>query len=260
MADAPSPAEIRAVAREALREALNASGPPHPPPRSGGGMGGAARAFVNESDVIAAREKGGVLHVPEGAIVTPLAHDAAERFGVEIRIGAAPAPAAKSGSGEADAEAAPAEQGGAIAIGSDHGGFKLKEALKKHLAARGVTVLDQGTTSESSCDYPDFAARVGRAVSLGDAAWGVFVDGAGIGGAMTLNKIPGVFAATCHDAKAAKNSRGHNRANVLCLGSGWVDENGAKAVLDAFLATGFEGGRHGKRVAKIHALERAFTR
>ena len=256
MAEGPSPAEIRAATRDALREVLGVA-----PSSERGESRGGARAFVNEAEVIAAREKG-VLLVPEGAIVTPLAHDAAERFGVEIRRGGAPgsAPTATKAQGEADAEAPPIEQGGPVAIGSDHGGYKLKEALKKHLAAKGLTVIDQGTTSESSCDYPDFAARVGRAVSLGEASWGVFVDGAGIGGAMTLNKVPGVFAATCHDAKAAKNARGHNRANVLCLGSGWVDENAAKAVLDSFLGTGFEGGRHGKRVAKIHALERAFTR
>lgn len=250
----PSPAEIRAVAREALRDVLNATPAPAGAPRSG-------RAFVNESDVIGARDKGGVLNVPADAIVTPLARDAAERFGVEIRVGgSAAAVSAGSATTESDAEPSPAEQGGAIAIGSDHGGFKLKEALKKHLAAKGAKVLDQGTTSDASCDYPDFAARVGRAVALGEASWGIFIDGAGIGGAMTLNKIPGVFAATCHDAKAAQNARGHNRANVVCLGSNWVDENAAKAVVDAFLGEGFEGGRHGKRVAKIHALERAFSK
>lgn len=254
--DGPSLHEIRAAAREALREVLGAASSEPTGPRSGG------RAFVNEAEVIAARDKGGVLTVPVGAIVTPLAHDAAERFGVQIRFGGdAPAPVASAPSGAADdAEPAPYEQGGPVAVGSDHGGFKLKEAVKKHLVAKGMTVLDQGTTSESSCDYPDFAARVGRTVSLGEASWGIFVDGAGIGGAMTLNKIPGVFAATCHDAKAAKNSRGHNRANVLCLGSGWVDENTSRAVVDAFFGTGFEGGRHGKRVAKIHALERAFCK
>ena len=238
--------EIRSVAREVLREVLGPA---------------SSRAFVNEADVIGAREKGGVLHVPSDAIVTPLARDAAERFGVEIRFGGAtpPSPTLPREAGEGDAEPAPLEQGGPVAVGSDHGGFKLKETIKKHLAARGLEVLDQGTTSESSCDYPDFAARVARTVSLGEARWGVFVDGAGIGGAMALNKVPGVFAATCHDAKAAKNARGHNRANVLCLGSGWVDEKAAQAVVDAFFGTGFEGGRHAKRVAKIHALEKAFV-
>ncbi len=258
MAEGPSQSEIRAAAREALREVLGAAPAEPAGPRTN-------RAFVNEADVIGAREKGGVLVVPAGAIVTPLAHDAAERFGVEIRFGGAstggPSPAATpAASTEDPPEAPPAVQGGPVAVGSDHGGFKLKEAVKKHLEARGLAVLDQGTTTDASCDYPDFAARVGRAVSLGEARWGVFVDGAGIGGAMTLNKVPGVFAATCHDAKAAQNARGHNRANVLCLGSGWVDEAAAKAVVDAFFGTGFEGGRHTRRVAKIHALERAFTR
>jgi ribose 5-phosphate isomerase B len=215
---------------------------------------------VNEADVIGARDKGGILTVPEGAIVTPLAHDAAERFRVQIRFGNSPAAAKSAASQEEAPEPAPAQAGGAVALASDHGGFKLKQSLAKHLAARGFSVLDQGPSTDASCDYPDFAARVGRAVSLGEARWGVFVDGAGIGGAMTLNKVPGVFAATCHDAKAAQNARGHNRANVLCLGSGWVDENAARAVVDAFMGTGFEGGRHARRVAKIHAIEKAFLR
>jgi len=255
VADGPSPAEIRAVARDVLKDALRAA-ETVPVNR------GSSRAFVNEADVIAAREKGGVLVVPEGAIVTPLAHDAAERFGVEIRFGNQPpnptSPPMRGG--EETGEPSPYEQGGAVAVGSDHGGFKVKEAVKRHLASRGLQVIDQGTTSDASCDYPDFAARVGRAVSLGEARWGVFVDGAGIGGAMTLNKVPGVFAATCHDAKSAENARGHNRANVLCLGSGWTDERAAVGVLDAFFGTGFEGGRHSRRVAKIQALEKSLLR
>ena len=147
-----------------------------------------------------------------------------------------------------------------FALGADHGGFKLKEALKRHLEARSIRVADMGTNSEESCDYPDFAARVAKSVALGEAQWGVIVDGAGIGSCMAANKVPGVLAATCCDEKAAKNAREHNGANVLCLGSGFLDEAKAKAVVDAFLATGFGGGRHGRRVAKIRALERAFVR
>lgn len=248
----PSAAEIRAVARTLLRDALGTG------ETGGRGVASSQRELINESHVIAARDQGGVLMIPPGAIVTPLARDAAERFNVELRSGAAPHPAATTPEPDA-AEPSPREQGGKVAIGSDHGGWKLKELLKKHLTASGFDVKDEGTTSEAPCDYPDLAARVGRAIALGEARWGVFVDGAGIGGAMTLNKVPGVFAATCHDTKAAENARGHNRANVLCLGAGWLDEAKARAVVDAFMGKGFEGGRHAKRVAKIAAVERAFV-
>lgn len=249
MSEMPSAQEIRSAARDVLREALGAA-PPGPR---------AQRELVNEAHVIAAREKGGVLVVPEGALVTPLARDAAERFNVEIRFGSAAAPPSPERDKDA-AEPSPRDQGGPVAVGADHGGYKLKEAVKRHLERQGFQVLDQGTTSDAACDYPDFAARVARAVALGEARWGVFVDGAGIGGAMVLNKVPGVFAATCHDPKAAENARGHNRANVLCLGTGWVDEPRALAVVDAFLGHGFEGGRHARRVGKIHAVEKAFVR
>jgi ribose 5-phosphate isomerase B len=253
MAELPSPAEIRAAARELVNQALRA-GPSSPGSPRGN------RELVNEADVIAARDKGGVLIVPENALVTPLARDAAERFQVEIRFGQAPQKSAVAAAETPEgAEPSPRDQGGTVAVGSDHGGFKVKEFVKKHLESLGFQVADVGTTSEAACDYPDFAARVGRAVSLGEARWGVFVDGAGIGGAMVLNKVPGVFAATCHDPKAAQNARGHNGANVLCLGSGWVDADKARAVIDAFFSTGFEGGRHLRRVQKIHAVERAFV-
>src|SRR5579871_6909682 len=221
MAELPSRAEIRGTARELLVRALEA--------RTQGETArepGSRRELVNEAKVLAAKEKG-VLLVPRGALVTPLARDAAEREGVELRESDAPAAPAT----EAAPEASPRERGGAVALGSDHGGFALKEAIKKHLVASGFAVLDQGTTSDASCDYPDFAAKVARAVSLGEARWGVFVDGAGIGGAMTSNRVPGVLAATCHDAKAATNARGHNSANVLCLGAGWVDESRAREVV-----------------------------
>jgi ribose 5-phosphate isomerase B len=121
-------------------------------------------------------------------------------------------------------------------------------------------VNDLGTHSTEAVDYPDVAARVAKAVALGEASWGILVDGAGIGSCMAANKVPGVLAATCHDEKTAKNSREHNGANVLCLGTGSLDEKAALRVVDAWLATGFGGGRHGKRVQKIRAIERGFTK
>lgn len=246
----PTQKDIEAVARDVLRE-LGLTDP--------AAAQRDQKVLVTEADVRAARAKGEqVLVVPPGAIVTPLARDAAFDARIEIRQATpgAPPPATK---GEPDAGPAP-QEGGVIALGADHGGFPLKTALLAHLKGRGLQVIDLGTTSTDAVDYPDFAAKVAKAVALGDAAWGVLVDGAGIGSCMAANKVPGVLAATCHDERTAKNSREHNGANVLCLGSGGLDEAAARRVVDAWLATPFAGGRHGKRVAKIRALERSFTR
>jgi ribose 5-phosphate isomerase B len=253
----PSQKDIEAVARDVLKE-LGVGPDPAATPRDRG------KALVSEGDVRAAKARGEkVLVVPEGAIVTPLARDAAFDNGVEIRIGnkpgyAPPSPAAKDGPAP-DAGPAP-QEGGRIALGADHGGFALKQALKAHLDGRKLEVVDVGTHSTEAVDYPDVAAKVAKAVALGEASWGILVDGAGIGSCMAANKVPGVLAATCHDEKTAKNSREHNGANVLCLGSGSLDEPAARRVVDAWLATGFGGGRHGKRVAKIKAIEKGFTR
>lgn len=264
----PTQDEIASVARDVLRELTGT-------PRGEGSVSRPTiqqRAFVDEGTVRAAKAAGRtVINLPKGAVITPLARDVAGDLGVELRIGDAPgpqqaSPAATGGVPAATAsapapDAGPAPQdGGTIALGADHGGFPLKEALKKHLQGRGLRVLDCGTSSTEAVDYPDFAAKVAKAVALSDAAWGVVVDGAGIGSCMAANKVPGVLAATCHDERTAKNSREHNGANVLCLGSGSLDEAAAKRVLDAWLATGFGGGRHGKRVAKIRAIERSFTK
>jgi ribose 5-phosphate isomerase B len=246
----PSQKDIEGVARDVLKEL----GLTDPAPRRD------ARALVTETDIRAVRAKGEkVLVVGEGAIITPLARDAAADSGIEIRVSSAGKPA-PSKDVASDGGPAPQDEGGAIAIGADHGGFPLKQALKAHLEARKLRVLDQGTTSTEAVDYPDFAAKVAKAVALGEASWGILVDGAGIGSCMAANKVPGVLAATCHDERTAKNSREHNGANVLCLGSGGLDEAAAKRVVDAWLATAFAGGRHGKRVAKIKAIERSFTR
>ena len=143
---------------------------------------------------------------------------------------------------------------------ADHGGLELKNAIKRHLERAGRPTVDMGTHTPDSCDYPDYAAAVARAVAMGEASWGILVDGAGIGSCMAAGKVPGVLSATCHDVRTAKNSREHNGANVLCLGSGTLDERAALTVVDAWLATPFAGGRHGRRVNKIRAIERSFVR
>lgn len=148
--------------------------------------------------------------------------------------------------------------GQTIAIGADHGGFKLKERLAFRLREKGHSVEDCGTSSTESVDYPDFAVKVAEAVASGRCAWGIAVDGAGIGSAMVANKVPGVRAALCYDVSTAANSREHNHANVLTLGAGLIGENLAWQIVEAWLATPWGGGRHAARVAKIDAVERRY--
>ena len=145
-----------------------------------------------------------------------------------------------------------------VAIGTDHGGFEMKEALKKYLDQLGYTVIDCGTNSKDSVDYPDFAYEVARLVSEGKAWRGIVIDGAGIGSCMAANKVPGVRAAMCYDYATAVNSREHNNANVLTLGAGLIGGNLAQQIVKTWLETEFGGGRHAKRVDKIMAIEDKF--
>ncbi len=164
-------------------------------------------------------------------------------------------------SGEApDATPSAAEVGARVAIGADHGGYPLKEKLAAYLGELGYEAVDCGTSSTASVDYPDFAHEVARRVASGDCRWGIVVDGAGIGSSMTANKVPGVRAALCYDLSSAKNSREHNLANVLTLGSGLIGENLAKQIVRTWLETPWGSGRHENRVQKITAVERRYLK
>lgn len=143
-----------------------------------------------------------------------------------------------------------------IAIGSDHGGVQLKEGIKEVLAGKGVEPVDCGCFSEESCDYPDFAEKVARAVGSGEAERGILVCKTGIGMAIAANKVPGVRAANCRTVDDARLSRQHNDSNVLALGAGVVDPAKAEEIVDTWLETPFEGGRHQRRVDKISGIEK----
>ncbi|MBI2900022.1 MAG: ribose 5-phosphate isomerase B [Planctomycetes bacterium] len=142
-----------------------------------------------------------------------------------------------------------------IAVGADHAGFRIKDELKKRLAALGHSVEDAGTDSEQSVDYPDFAERVGRAIAEGRADRGVLVCGTGIGMSIAANKIAGVRAAVVTDPLTAEMSRRHNDANVFCAGARVLAPEKIAELLDLWLKTPFEGGRHERRVEKIRRLE-----
>ena len=146
-----------------------------------------------------------------------------------------------------------------IALGCDHAGVQLKAAIAEFLASRGVETKDYGTYSEASCDYPDYAQKVGEAVVGGEAERGILVCGTGVGISISANKVEGVRAALCSDTFTARMSREHNDANVLCLGARVVGVGLALDVVAAWLEATFEGGRHQRRIDKIAALDHART-
>lgn len=142
-----------------------------------------------------------------------------------------------------------------VALGCDHAGFLLKEAVLEALRDAGVDVRDMGTFSEESVDYPDVAERVARAVAAGEVERGILLCGTGIGVSIAANKVPGVRAALCHDTFSARMSRAHNDANVLAMGSRVVGAGLAREIVKAWLDGTFEGGRHAARVEKLKQLE-----
>lgn len=138
-----------------------------------------------------------------------------------------------------------------LAFAGDHAGFALKTTLIAHAQSLGHGVLDLGTDSEESVDYPDFGAAMGEAIAKGQAVCGVIVCGTGIGISIAANRNPAVRAALCHNATAARLAREHNDANVLALGARLLGSEVAKDCLETFLATAYQGGRHARRVAKL---------
>jgi ribose 5-phosphate isomerase B len=193
-----------------------------------------------------------VLPVAAGVLVTPLARQAAHERRVRLDPAAAPPPPAS----DADGESADRT----VAIGADHGGVKLKAELSTLLRSLGWRVADCGTVSPDPVDYPDIALAVAQLVADGRAARGILVDGAGIGSCMAANKVPGIRAALCYDVATAVNSREHNHANVLTLGAGMVSGEQARRIVTTWLETPAGGGRHQRRVDKITAIERRFSR
>lgn len=147
-----------------------------------------------------------------------------------------------------------------VAIGADHGGFEMKELLKEYLSGLGLRVRDVGTHSKEAVDYPDFAHLAAVSVGEGRVDIGIMIDGAGIGSAMAANKVPNVRAAACYNAALAKNSREHNGANMLTLGSGQNSFEEVKQIVHAFITTEISEPRHIARVAKIGAIQTQYSK
>jgi len=141
-----------------------------------------------------------------------------------------------------------------LAIGADHAGYYLKEQIKEFLKSKNIDFKDYGTFKIESCDYPEYAYKVGQAVVNGEADLGILICGTGIGMSITANKIKGIRAALVYDEQTAKLSRQHNDANVLCMGGRLTPEEEAKKIVDIWLNTSFEGGRHEKRIKLISQL------
>jgi ribose 5-phosphate isomerase B len=201
-----------------------------------------SKTVITEDDVrdLAA---GATLRIAEGARLTPLAADIVSEKRIQIvrRV-------SRRGS----------KTSRMIAVGADHGGFKMKEELKTLLTGLGHQVHDFGTNSEEPVDYPDLAYAVARSVAEGTSDLGIVIDGAGVGSAMTANKVPGVRAAACYSVEVARNSREHNGANVLSLGSKTITSAQMREIVQAWLATELTEERHRKRVAKIQAVEKQY--
>lgn len=249
--------DIREIARKAAAKALaerglNEHATAHPQAPHGAGVHVVVDAPVEPAskprgrDVISERDlarvrDGGVLRVPDGALVTALAEDEAQRRGILL-----------------DRALRGARVG--VAIGSDHGGFALKQDVLAWVGELGHRAVDFGTRDENPVDYPDFAHAVAEAVASGQCELGIVIDGAGIGSAIAANKVPGVRAATCCDVAMAQNAREHNFANVLSLGARMLSRATAHDILRAFLATPTGEERHAKRVAKIGEIERRYSK
>ena len=142
-----------------------------------------------------------------------------------------------------------------IALGSDHGGFALKQELMKHLEARGLEYKDYGTYSDASCDYPVYGKAVAHAVASGECERGIIICGTGIGISITANKVKGIRCALCSDSLSAEMTRRHNDANIIAMGAGIVGPNLAKRMVEVFLNTEFEGGRHARRVGLLDTIQ-----
>lgn len=203
-----------------------------------------AKSLITEDD-LRGLDAGAKLRVSENAKFTPLARDIINEKKIELIKKNVRRGSLKIKS---------------VAMGCDHGGFETKEKLKDFLIESGLQIRDFGTHSTDAVDYPDFAHAVARAVSEKQTDVGIIIDGAGIGSAMTANKVPNVRAAACYSVVLAKNSREHNGANVLTLGSGQNSFGEIKEIVEAFLSSNLTEERHKKRVRKINTIEKQYKK
>src|ERR1044071_9913947 len=201
------------------------------------------KQVITEQELRSASE-GDTLRIDEGAILTPLAADLVRERGLQLeRVRRRSAARPKR-----------------VALGGDHGGFEMKEEIKRVLSDLGHDFQDFGTHSTEAVDYPDYAHAVARAVARGVCDLGIVVDGAGIGSCMAANKVPGVRAAMCYDTATARNSREHNGANVLTLGGKMISNDLMREIVSVWLSTELTEDRHRRRVEKIDDIGREYLK
>lgn len=209
------------------------------------------KKVITERDILELEKQGiKVLIKTKDTIITPLALDRIRfsKFTIVEKEISQSEPIVNSSNGSSP-------DGKRIIIGSDHTGFRLKNILIKYLGEKRFSVTDAGTFDESSCDYPDFAKIIAKSVSRGESDFGILIDATGIPSAIAANKVKGIRAATCFNAFSARSSRAHNNANVLVVGARALGEETIKVIVDEWLTTQFEAGRHQKRLDKISDLE-----
>jgi len=209
------------------------------------------KKVITERDILDLEKQGiKVLIKTKDTILTPLALDriCSSKFSIVEKENIQTSPIHTSSTGNSTS-------GKSIIIGSDHTGFRIKNILIKYLTDKGYQLTDSGTYDENPCDYTDYAKIVAISVSKGDSDYGILIDATGIPSSIAANKIKGIRAATCYNTFSARSSRAHNNANVLVVGSRALGEETIKVIVDEWLSTPFEGGRHQKRLDKITDIE-----
>lgn len=209
------------------------------------------KKLISERDIVELNKKGiKVLLISKDSVITPLALDLIHslKFTIVEKENFETSSVSTSSNFKSDL-------GKSIIIGSDHTGFRLKNILIKYLTEKGFTIFDAGTFNENPCDYPDYAKIVGNRIIAEDFDCGILIDATGIPSAIAANKIKGIRAATCYNTFSAKSSRAHNNSNVLVVGARALGEETIKHIVDEWLSTPFEGGRHQNRLDKIRDLE-----
>ncbi len=214
--------------------------------------------LITENDILRLYHRGlRRLEVKANDILTPAAKDKIKALGITLKIIESDYP---HNYGSPDIKALDGNSNFTVVIGSDHTGFEIKKELSEYLRAKGFDVIDVGTFSKESCDYPDFADAVAQRVARREAPFGIIIDATGIPSAIVANKTPGIRAATCYNEFSARSAREHNNANIIALGARSLGIETIKSTVDVFFNTEFAGGRHQRRLDKLTAIERRLSK
>lgn len=213
------------------------------------------KRVISESDINHLKLKGEkILYVDKDVIITPLAYDSIKEANITVIEGQ---PKVKE---ESESTLSDFTSAKVVAIGNDHTGLEIKKKVVEFLKKYNFTVINVGTNTEQSCDFPDFAFEVAKKVALKEACFGICLDATGIPSAITANKVPGIRACTCYNEFTAKSAREHNNGNVIVLGAKALGEESIKSIIDAWINTQFAGGRHQRRLNKITEIEKQFIK